>query len=157
MPATKVVRTTVVRTSSSRTTSFNEVWIWAVLIACLALIFAIISIATSGWGGRNLLKDGSNHLSTIVFAFLAIISLILGIIFIVLFAKRLITSFSKTVKLSGVFLLALGGIFIVIAYMSYSPYFSSNYSYYLMVTAGILAFISSIFTAFWLGRYWITV
>lgn len=157
MPTTKVVRTTVVRTGSSRASSFNEIWIWAVLIACLALLFAIISIATSGWGGRSLLKDGSNHLSTIVLAFFAILSLILGIIFTVLFAKRLITSFSKVVKFSGVLLLALAGVFIVAAYMSFSPYVSSNYSYYLMVTAGIFTFISSIFAAFWLGRNWITV
>ena len=154
MPTTKVVRTTVVRTGSSRTTYFNEIWLWAVILACLALLFAIISLATSGWNGRNLMKNCSDCLSTTILVFLAIVCLVLGIVSIILFARRLITSFSTAIKVSGVLLLALAGIFIVAAYASYGRHVTNQYGYYLMITAGIFTFISSILAAFWLGRNW---
>jgi hypothetical protein len=157
MPATKVVRTTVVRSSTSTTSHFNQIWLWAVIIACVALLFAIISVASSGWNGRNLMKNCGNCLGTTVLAFLGILFLILGIISTILFANRLITSFSTGIKVSGVLLFAIAGIFIVAAYTSINSHNPNNYSYYLMVTAGIFSFISSIIVAFWLGRNWITV
>jgi hypothetical protein len=66
-------------------------------------------------------------------------------------------SFSTTIKTSAVLLFALAGIFIVAAYTSYIPHNPTNYSYYLMATAGVFTFISSIIVAFWLGRNWIIV
>jgi hypothetical protein len=157
MPTTKVVRTTVVRSGTSTTNHFSQIWLWAVIIACVALLFAIISIASSGWSGRNLMKNCNGCLGTTILAFLGILFLILGIISTILFAKRLITSFSTGIKVSGVLLLALAGIFIVAAYTSFNHHTPNNYSYYLMVTAGVFTFISSIIVAFWLGRNWITV
>ena len=154
--STRVVRTTVVRTSGSGHDSYT--WLWSILVACVALLFVIISIAAPGWNGRSLLKNcGSGCLGTTILAFIAIFCIVLGIIFTVLFAKRLITSFSTVIKVSSVFLLALGAIFIVAAYMAYLGHSPNNYSFYLMVTAGVFTFISSIMVAFWLGRNWIAV
>jgi predicted acyltransferase len=157
MPTAKVVRTTVVRDSTSTTSRFNQIWLWAILVACLALLFAIISVAASGWGGRHLLKNCNDCLGTTILAFLGILCLIFGIIFTILFAKRLITSFSIGIKVSGVLLLALAGIFIVAAYASIDPHNPNNYSYYLMITAGVFTFLASIIAAFWLGQNWGTV
>jgi hypothetical protein len=155
MPTTKVVRTTVVQ---SGTTSLDiQIWPWAVVLACVALLFAIISVGAPGWNGRSLMKNCNGCLGTTVLSFLAIIFLILGIISTILFARRLITSFSIAIKVSAVLLFTLAGIFIVAAYTSYIPHNPNNYSYYLMVTSGVFTFISSIIIAFWLGQNWITV
>jgi hypothetical protein len=158
MPTTKVVRTTVVRSGTSTTSSqYHQIWLWSVVIACVALLFAIISVATSGWDGGSLIKNGNNFLSTIILSFFAIFFLLLGILSTILFAKRLITSFSTAIKVSSVLLFALAGIFIVAAYVSYSPHKPNHYGYYLMVTAGVFTFISSIIVAFWLGQNWVIV
>jgi uncharacterized membrane protein HdeD (DUF308 family) len=151
MPRT-VVRTTVTRSS----TNYGDyTWLWSVIVALISLLFAIISIATSGWGGRSILKGCGNYCTgTIILAFLGMFSLLLGIIVTILFAKRLITSFSDTIRVSAVLLLALAGIFFVAAYMSYGTHNPNNYGYYLMVTSGVFAFVSSIIIAFWLGRNW---
>lgn len=155
MPKRTVVRTTVVRSGSSH---LDQIWIWATIIALVALIFTIISVAAPGWDGRSVLKNcGSYCLGTTVLSFIAIFLLVLGIISTVLFAKGLITSFSSTIKMSAVIFLALAGVAIVAAYASYGTHRPNNYSYYLMITSGIFTFISSIIVAFWLGRNWITV
>ncbi|CAF1274078.1 unnamed protein product [Adineta steineri] len=154
MGRTKITRTTIVR---SGTYHDDRIWILAVILACFALLFAIIGIVTPGWNGINIIKNSQRHLSTIVLCFIAIFLIILGIIALVLFARRLITSFSSGIKMSAVIILALAGIFIVIAYSCINPYRSNNYSYYLMTIAAIFTFIASIVSAFWLGRNWITV
>lgn len=156
MPTKTVVRTTVVR-SGTTNRYHHEIWLWSLVIACLALLFAIISVAAPGWNGRSLMKNCNNCLSTTILSFLGIILLILGIISTILFAKRLITSFSTSIKVSAVLLFTFAGIFFVAAYASYSGHVVNNYSYYLMITASIFTFISSIIISFWLGRNWITV
>jgi hypothetical protein len=87
MPTTKVVRTTVVRSGTTSSRDI-QIWLWAVVLARVALLFAIISVAASGWNGRSLMKNCNGCLVTIVLCFLAIIFLILGIISTILFAKR---------------------------------------------------------------------
>jgi hypothetical protein len=155
MPRTRVVRTTVVRSGTSQG---SHVWIWSVVIACLALLFAILSLATAGWSGRNLIKNcGTYCISTTILSFFGIFFLALGIVATILFATRLVTSFSTTIKLSAILLFAIAAIFIVSAYASYTTYNQNNYGYYLMMIAGILANISSIIVAFWLGQNWISV
>ncbi|CAF0882958.1 unnamed protein product [Adineta ricciae] len=152
-----VVRSThVVRSSSS--SSGDRTWIVAVIFACIALLFVILAVALPGWNGRHLLKNcTSTCLSTTVLSFIAMFLIFLGIIATILFALRLITSFSSAINTSAVILLTLAGIFIVAAYVSYNRHDPNHYSYYLMVTAGIFTFVSSILTAFWLGRNWHSV
>src|SRR5262249_32096931 len=129
MPKTRVVQTYVVR--SGTTSHFNQIWLWAVIIACVALLFAIISVAAPGWYGTSLMKNCHGCLSTTVLSFFGIFFLILGIISTILFAKRLITSFSNTIKVSAIILFTLAGIFIVAAYTSIISHNPNNYSYYL--------------------------
>ncbi|UJR20140.1 hypothetical protein I4U23_023272 [Adineta vaga] len=155
MARTKVVRTTVVRSGSI--SSGDRIWIFAVILACIALLFTILAVALPGWNGRSILKNCSTCLSTTVLSFIAMFLIFLGILLTVLFALRLITSFSDTIRISAVILLTLAGIFIVAAYVSIGRHDPTNYSYYLMVTAGIFTFVSSVLAAFWLGRNWHSV
>ena len=156
MKRTVVRHTHVVHSGSS--SSGDRTWIIAVIFACIALLFVILAVALPGWNGYHLLKIcTSTCLSTTVLSFIAMFLIFLGIISTILFALRLITSFSSTIKTSAVILLTLGGIFIVAAYVSYNRHAPNHYSYYLMVTAGIFTFVSSILTPFWLGRIWRTV
>ena len=155
MRQTKIVRTTITRRSSA---SDYKIWPLAVVFACIALLFAIVSLATSGWNGHNVVKGrGKTYLDVTVLSFLAIFFLILGIISMILFATQLITSFSSVIKASAIVLLALAEVFLVAAYTSFFTYNSKNYGYYLMITSGILTFISSIIAAFWVGRNWIAL
>ncbi|CAF1036482.1 unnamed protein product [Rotaria socialis] len=157
MPRTRVVKSTTIIRSGS-TSSDYRLWLWAVVLGCLALLFVIISVAAPGWLGRHLIKDyGKVHLTTIVLSFMAIFFLLLAIISTILFATRLITSFSSGIKLSAIILFTLAGVCIVAAYTSFSVHIPNHYSYYLMVTSGIFTFISAIIVSFWLGRHWIIV
>lgn len=156
---TRVTKTTTTTTTVRRTSHGRTYLIWplAILCACIALLLAIISIASSGWNGRYLLKNCDGCIGTIILSFIGIFFIVLAIISTILFAKRLITSFSLIIKLSSVLLFILAGIFIIFAYTTYIRYSSNNYSYYLMAIAAIFTFISANLMSFWLGLNWIVV
>lgn len=153
MRSRRTVKTTIVRSSGTSGRFYHQLWLWAIFLAIVALLFTIIAIAAPGWNGLSLIKNyGNSRLSTIVLTFLAIFCLFLGILVTILFARNLITSFSNGVKISVIFLYAIAGIFIVAAYASFTDHNSKYYSYYLMITSGVLTFVAGMLVAFWLGR-----
>jgi hypothetical protein len=157
MPSRRVVRTHAVRSRTS--TDYNpRLWIVPVIFACLAVLFGIIGLVTPGWDGQSIIKTYvKSYTATIVLCSLAWFCLLLATITIILFAQRLLISFSSAIKASSVIFLTLGGILIVAAYLAFGGYNENNYSYYLMATSGIFAFISSTIAAFWCGQNWATI
>ena len=158
MPATRrVTRTQVVRTTTGGT-SDPRLWLWAVMLACLALVLIIIALVTSGWAGQSLLKNcGRSCVVSVVLCCLAIVFLVLGIITMVLFGTRLLTSFSSGMRLCSSIILTVAGVLMVSTYMNVLVYRRNNYSFYLMVTSSILTFVSSNIIAFWVGQHWVAL
>jgi len=133
----------------------------AAVLGTLATLFAIIGVATRAWTGSNIglfnLVSNSerNFTAAGVLLIIAIVILAIAILFTVMFLKRLINKSSDKIKFLVLALFILAVIFIVSAYSRAVAI--SLYSYHLTVTAGALAFLSTIFFTYWLGRASVTV
>lgn len=165
MPSRKVVRTerrvvqhtTTTRTTSGRLHSCSAyLWLISIFLSFFALTFALIGLLTPGWFGKSLINQCSDRCQTpIVLCSLAMILLFLSIIGTFLFARRFIQSFSSTIRICSILFVTFASIFLTSTYLSYIPSYSSKgYSYYLIVTASISAFLSSIILSFWFGLNW---
>jgi hypothetical protein len=129
------------------------------ILGALAALFAIIGVATPGWpyNKNQLLGCGAtcdyNYTAAGVLLIIAIVFLIIAGLLAVMFLQRYIASPADRIKALALALLVIAVIFIVSAYSC--TLYRQNYNYYsyhLTVTAGILAFLSTIFFTYWIGR-----
>lgn len=134
----------------------SYLWLLSIFLSIVALIFALIGLLTPGWFGQSLIRQCSDRCQTpIVLCSMALIFLFLSILGTFLFARRLIQSFSSIIRIGAILCLTLASIFLVSTYLTYAPSYASNgYSYYLLVTSSMLAFLSSIVLSFWFGHNW---
>ena len=130
-----------------------------IILAALAILFAIIGVATPGWpfGNFSLLTCGINCSYDVKAAgallIIAIIFLFIAGLLAIMFLQRYVQNTNDKIKVATLALLVISVIFIVAAYSC--PLYkqsASYYSYHLAVTAGILASLSTMFFTYWLGR-----
>lgn len=126
--------------------------------AALALLFAIIGVAAPGWlGGARLFNCGvscpNNNIAAGVLLIIAIVFLFLSVVAAVILRLRYAENQADFIKFVVLFLLFIASIFIVAAYSSvYLIKGYKNYSYHLSTTAGVLAFLSTLFFSYYMGR-----
>lgn len=129
-----------------------------IVSAALALLFAIIGVATPGWPSTNTrLFDCSgcpyNSTAIGVLLIIAIIFLFIAGVVAILFLQRILQRSLDLIKLLVLVLLLISGIFIVAAYSTVFHIKGTNvYSYHLAVTAGVLTFLSALFFSYFMGR-----
>ena len=129
-----------------------------IVLAGLALFFAIIGVATPGWVDKSRLFNcgescPNNNISAGALLIIAIIFLFVCVLVAVMILQRFIDSSADLIKFLLLFLLLISGIFIVAAYSSvFLLKDSNNYSYHLSVTAGVLTFVSALFFSYYVGR-----
>jgi len=123
-----------------------------VIIVTIAVIFTLIGIATPKW-----LKTGHglwncNHVCSSSAAALAIIGLLLLIASIIFMIILLIHLLPRNFRSLPLGLLILATLFLLAATASYLRQLNyTAYSYELMITAHVLAFLASVLLAFWFG------
>jgi hypothetical protein len=130
-----------------------------IILGALAALFAIIGVATPGWPFSNnpLFGCGArcsyNSTAAGVLLIIAIVFLVAAGLLTVMFLQKYIASTADRIKAVTLALLVIAVIFIVSAYSCALYNGNANfYSYHLTVTAGILAFLSTMFFTYWLGR-----
>ena len=129
------------------------------ILAAIATLFSIVAVATNGWFGSGNLFTSSNTDRTAAGALLiiGIVFLALSTVLNLMFWRGLISNSADKVKSVVLGLLVGASILIIVAYSRVIATAAvamqvKDFSYQLATTSGILAFLSAIVFAHWLGR-----
>ncbi|CAF1465120.1 unnamed protein product [Adineta ricciae] len=129
------------------------------ILAAIATIFSIVGVATDGWFSSSNLFASSNTDRTAAGALLiiSIVLLALSTVLDLMFWRGLISNSADRVKCVVLGLLVSASILIIIAYSRAIAAAAAviqvkDFSYHLATTSGVLAFLSAVVFAHWLGR-----
>ncbi|CAF1670758.1 unnamed protein product [Adineta ricciae] len=129
------------------------------ILAAIATIFSIVGVATDGWFGSSNLFANSNTDRTAAGALviISIVFLTVSNVLNLVFWRGLISNSADKIKSIVLGLLVGASILIIIACSrtiaaAATAIQVKDFSYHLATTSGILAFLSAIVFAHWLGR-----